>query len=234
MFAQPQEAERDLHVERALLTRFALGATFTLVAAVAVGCSGSGGEAQAEVSATNQRAPVKGAALNVGNWIKFSITGVNPIGVGQEVNLMKVPLMNRSSAPVVIRRVEPLLAPGSTRVARVIGFDVAPRRDDQAEYTPLAVYLGYPPLGEDPTGQCVRQRVVSAAGYVLEPYATGDRSVLIIRLHARAAGVFRMRGQRVVYEQDGELRYQDLFYEFSIRVKAGVKRKHSGEEACLE
>lgn len=156
--------------------------------------------------------------VNRSRWIVPPRVAYAP---GQELVFMVVPVRNVSDSPLVIRRVEPLRLVGSPRVARVVGIDLAPRKRGIGSPVPLGPYQTYPPASSS-FGECSVQRVVRAAGYALKPSRNpADRALLVIRIRMRAPGTFRLKGERVVYEQDGEVYYQELPFSLRIAVRRG-------------
>lgn len=190
---------------------------------VTVGCMGD----EKRSSLSRDRA-VPGDALEPVNAMAFRME--DPFGPGQTFSIMHVPAVNRSESPVTLRRIEPLTATGAARVARVVSIDLAPREDGETSYLPLAVYQTHPPRMETEAG-CLRERLVPVDGYLLPP-ASGPlpAALLVLRVRALAPGRFRMRGQRVFYEQAGDLYYQDFPYEITVTVRAGAKRRPFEEE----
>jgi len=167
--------------------------------------------------------------------IEFEISSSNALGLGTEVTVMKVPLLNRSRGAVILKNVRVLGAPGTAGVADTLDVSIAPRRsDDDSPYAPLGVYRYYPPVGQAPTGTCVAQPVAPVANYVLQPFRDGDASVIVLRLRTKAAGTVRLRGVRVSYVQGGRLLFQDLNYAITMAVRAGVERRPGFHETpCL-
>lgn len=172
----------------------------------------------------------EGDALVPLNRMKLRVTSESAFGPGQTFSFMEVPAVNVSGRPITIRRVEPLLRPGSRRVAEVVSVALAPRTRNLNAHVPLSIYQTHPPTFRTAAG-CVSERLVPVEGFVLEPAREPiDAAILVIRIRTRAPGVFRMRGQRVVYEQDGESRYQDLLYELEVTVRAGARREPFEDE----
>ena len=202
-----------------------------LLLALAILLAAACGGAKSDAAPAGDGTPGKALEPVQGVWHR--VTAENPFGPGQTVVAMRVPAINISDSPITIRRIEPLLAARALRVARVRGIGLATRKGGQRAFLPLGTYQTYPPRAATVDG-CLTERVMPAAGYVLRPRRhPWDFAILVIRIRTLAPGTFRMRGQRVVYEQDGELHYQDLLVGISISVRAGAKRPLAPwESAC--
>ena len=146
-----------------------------------------------------------------------------------------VPVINESTDPIVIERVEPLKLSGSPDVARVVGIDIVPLRPGRGG-SDLAGGLYEIAAAED--RGCPSLRTVPAGEYELPP----DEEVLLaIRIRTIAPGRFRLGAERVVYERDGERFYEDLPMTtvLGIRELRGdaaadkARRWRSGQHRCV-
>jgi hypothetical protein len=209
---------------------FAIVALAGAAFALATGCR-DGGDARADGGDARADAAEGHALRTIG--YRTRIGPSNPVGVGQEITLMDVPLTNDSRAPVELESVEVILAPGAGDLMEVLSVGVAPRYEDRPPFAPLGFYLrGSPLVGLDSASRCVRQEVVPVAGFRVEPRSEGDASVLVIRLRARAAGMFAMTGQRIRYVQGGRTYEQVQHYVVELAIRAGARLTGGADAEC--
>ena len=159
-----------------------------------------------------------GDALQDLRRFAYTVTPKAAFAPGQELVVMIAHLRNVSRAPIVIRRIDPVGLVGSPRVARVVAIELTERGPGVRAGVPLGVYQTYPPVSTRGTGSpCSVDRLVRARGHVLKPSRhPDDVALLAIRIRIRAPGDFRLRAERVVYEQGKERYYEDV--PFSVRI----------------
>ena len=181
--------------------------------------------------------PVDGRALESGARSEYVVAGIAALPPGEEISMMLTRLRNTTDSEVVIRRVEPLgvsvTASGDTP-AEVASLELAPRDPMLAEAVPLGFYRRIPPaVAVD--GACVEQRTVAPDGYVLDPRgSTAEDVYLLLGLRTKAAGTFRLEGQRVVYEVDGVLYRQDFRDALELEVRQGAEPAlPDAQAACI-
>lgn len=181
--------------------------------------------------------PVAGRALESGAPSEYVVTGVAALPPGEEISLMLTALRNKTDSEVVIRRVEPLgvsVTASGEAPAEVASLELAPRDAALAEAVPLGFYRRMPPAVEV-DGACVEQRTVAPDGYVLDPAGPATEDVyLLLGVRTRAAGTFRLEGQRVVYELDGVLYRQDFRDALELEVREGAEPElPDAQAACI-
>ena len=181
--------------------------------------------------------PVAGRALEGGAPSEYGVTGIAALPPGEEVSMMLTPLRNTTDAEVVIRRVEPLgvtVTASGEAPAEVASLQLAPRDAALTEAVPLGFYRRSPPAVEV-DGACVEQRAVAPDGYVLDPERSATEEVyLLLGVRTKAAGTFRLEGQRVVYEVDGVLYRQDFRDALELEVREGAEPElPDAQAACI-
>ena len=132
---------------------------------------------------------------------------------------MLASVRNTSTVPLVLRRIEPV---GLLPLDADVSVTLAPRSTNPTGLVPLGFYYVYPPAARV-GGSCSRQRVVRPEGYVLRP-ARGhaDLTMLVVRGRTTRPGVLRLDGERIVYEQNGRLFYEDIPFGVRIHVRNGA------------
>lgn len=181
--------------------------------------------------------PVAGRALEGGAPSEYVVAGIAALPPGEEVSIMLTPLRNTTDAEVVIRRLEPLgvsVTASGEPPAEVASLQLAPRDAALAEAVPLGFYRRSPPA-VDVAGACVEQRAVAPDGYVLDPEGSATEDVyLLLGVRTRAAGTFRLEGQRVVYEVNGVLYRQDFRDALELEVREGAEPElPDAQAACI-
>ena len=120
----------------------------------------------------------------------------------EEVNMM-VTFSNGSDRTVTLQSIEPVGGNGFGEVGEVVRIELA-RRDESL--TELSTYGTYPPVVRRGK-RCVVQETYPVEGYELGP---GERVVIVVWWRALKEGRFRINGERVVYEVDGETHEQTV------------------------
>jgi hypothetical protein len=222
-------------VERGLLRRIPRAAKVGVLAVLAAACAllvvalavvGGNSPTPTTASAAFGRAiaPIEGE--------QFGMSKPNPLGVGQELTLLHVPLVNEATAPLVIERIEPLVDEQSASLADIVALAIAPRVAGQDGYAPGGVYLARPIVGFDPRFGCVPQPLSDPAAFRLAPMTSGFHALLAITIRGRRPGMYRMHGQRVIYMLDGKRYWQDLHFRYKILVSQDARRMGSADMEC--
>lgn len=175
-----------------------------------------------------------GNALDDVATFTFSKEGIPP---GERFVLLLNDVVNESSKPVKILRLEPLLDPDPD-VAVLERLELAPRGGDRLPVE-QGTHLTYPPASSLGSGKedCAYQEVRSASGYVLPPNeGTDKRALMVMVIRSTGPGRTKFEVGRVVYEQEGELRSQDirLVVDLSVSRKARPLKPAPEEAACMD
>ncbi len=110
---------------------------------------------------------------------------------------MAVTFSNRSDQPVTLKSIEPVAGKGLGEFGEVVRVEIA-RRDPP--FVVLSTYGTYPPVQHTRRG-CIVQKIYPVEDYILHP---GEEVALVVWWHALKAGRFRIDGERITYERDGE------------------------------
>lgn len=146
-----------------------------------------------------------------------------PIPVGQQFVIVFSTLENVSDTPLTIKRIEAGASTNVPRTMKVQRIEVIPRTGIGA-FLPMGRYLTHPPVVTRPN-KCGVVPVEDPSGYELIPSDRELRHKAIIAMWMRAVAPGRAstQGQRVIYEQDGNLFEQTMPFSVRVTVKAGVR-----------
>jgi hypothetical protein len=158
-----------------------------------------------------------------------------PFGTDQEFLLVFVTIENQAEDTLTVRRVEPLVAAGASEVAEVVRASLAP---DLGRGIPLSLYTSDPPttdVRDDSTKgdpECASIELADAEGFSLAP---GEEAVLALHVRPKDEGTWRLEAERIVYELEGEERFQDVPFRAEARFRAGSHvPMHPEDRACAD
>jgi hypothetical protein len=157
-------------------------------------------------------------------------TRARGLPVGAEGISFLAGFRNVSDAPVTIRRIEPILGAGFDEgVAEIGGLWLAPR--GKALDVVLSTDYGtLPPVWKArPRSPCRVQKLSAVEGYVVEPDEPATIAVMYRTLNP---GRFSIAGERVVYEQDGEVHEQVVRFVIAGIVKADARPGPLGDDVA--
>jgi hypothetical protein len=137
-----------------------------------------------------------GKALIRNSVMTFNLAPIRP---GAQYGLLFAGLANKSRSPVVIKAVA-LTGQGVGTVIKLVEVKIAPHEPGN-ESTPGGTFEVYPPTGYwGRTGSCGKQVLDPVTGFRIAP---GKEVRVWFRIQATKPGTFHVKGDVVLYRQNG-------------------------------